>query len=311
MVLEMKSKTIHVSQGSQLNPQSQSELKIKNKLPPNNKTETTKGEVSLLRVFDDEIYAKLAYENHHVYCKNEPYPHIVFDNFLPRPLAELISREFPKVKNRNSSFKYHNHDNVSRHFLEDTRYFSNNLKLFSAAISSRSFLLFLETLTGIKALLPDPYFMGGGAMMTGSGGFLNVHIDFNWHQKIQAWRRCNALFYFTENWMPEYSGNLELWSQDGSKKMKEIEPLFNRVVIFSTTSESYHGQPSKVQAPKDVYRNVFSAFYYATEKNEKIDSRPHYTKYNAIDNRVNNTADFDTSPYTESITEDFLRNIRL
>ncbi len=152
--------------------------------------------------------------------------------------------------------------------------------------------------------------MGGGAMMTGNGGFLNVHIDFNWHQKLQAWRRCNVLFYLTRNWKPEYGGNLELWSKDGGEKIKEVEPLFNRVVIFSTTSESYHGQPGKIQTPKNVYRNVFSAFYYATEKNEKIDSRPHYTKYNATDNRVNNTADFETSPYAEGITEDFLRNVK-
>jgi Rps23 Pro-64 3,4-dihydroxylase Tpa1-like proline 4-hydroxylase len=265
---------------------------------------------SILNTFDDPKYSKLAYENSQLYKDNKPFPHIVFDNFLPELIAETISNEYPQVKNPNIAFKFHNHQNVSRFFLEDTRQFSNNLKLFSAAISSRSFLLFLETLTGTKALISDPYFMGGGAMMTGNGGFLNVHVDFNWHQKIQAWRRCNALFYLTKNWRSEYCGNLELWSTDGKTKIKEIEPLFNRVVIFDTTSKSFHGQPSKINTPKDVFRNVFSAFYYATEKNEKIDSSPHFTKYNVTDERNNNVASFKTSPYAESITEDYLKYIK-
>ena len=187
----------------------------------------------ILDIFNNEKYAKLAYDNSQLYKKNKPFPHIVFDDFLPQSIAKLISNEYPRVdEENNSNFKYHNHDNVSRHFLEDSRKFSSNLQLFSSAISSRSFLLFLETITGLKSLIPDPYFMGGGAMMTGNGGFLNVHVDFNWHQKLQAWRRCNVLFYLTEDWKSKYKGNLELWTKDGSQKVKEVEPIFNRVVIF-------------------------------------------------------------------------------
>jgi len=266
--------------------------------------------LAILNTFDDEKYSKLAYENSQFYKDNKPFPHIVFDNFLPEMTAKTISNEYPQVKNINSAFKFHNHQNVSRYFLEDSRQFSNNLKLFLTAISSRSFLLFLETLTGIKALLPDPYLMGGGAMMTGNGGFLNVHVDFNWHQKLQAWRRCNALFYLTQDWSCEYGGNLELWSKDGKSKIKEIEPIFNRVVIFDTTSESFHGQPSKINTPNHVFRNVFSSFYYASEKNEKIDSTPHYTKYNTTDERKGNVVDLKSSPYADGITEDYLKYIK-
>jgi len=267
-------------------------------------------DLSILNIFDDPYYSELAYENSYSYKENKPFPHIVIDNFMPLTTAQLISNEYPQVRNQSSAFKFHNHQYVSRYFLEDTREFSHHLKLFAAAISTRSFLLFLETLTGIKALIPDPYFMGGGAMMTGNGGFLDIHVDFNWHQKIQAWRRCNALFYLTKDWKSEYGGNLELWSTDGKSKIKEVEPLFNRVVIFDTTSESFHGQPNKINTPEDVYRNVFSAFYYASEKNEKIDSTPHFTKYNVTDARKNNVADFKTSPYAEGITEDYLKYIK-
>ena len=85
-------------------------------------------------------------------------------------------------------------------------------------LNSRKFLLFLEALTGLNSIIPDPFFMGGGAMMAGKGGFLNVHADFNYHHKLQSWRRINALFYLTPNWKSNWGGNLELWSKDKKKK---------------------------------------------------------------------------------------------
>lgn len=263
----------------------------------------------ILTLFDNAKYAQLAYDSRQTYQSNTPFPHIVFDNFLPDQMAHLIALEYPRIDTDSGNFKFHNHKNVSRYLLEDIRKYPLNLRLFASAINSRSFILFLETLTGIKALLPDPYFMGGGAMMSSSGGFLNIHVDFNWHQKMQVWRRCNALFYLTENWKDEYAGKLELWSDDGSVKITEIAPLFNRVVVFNTTSKSYHGQPVPFVAPAGTYRHVFSAFYYTSATSEDIAPLPHFTKYNGSDERQNNVAQRDTSPYSEGITADYLSEV--
>lgn len=144
-------------------------------------------------------------------------------------------------------------------------------------------------------------------MITNHGGYLNIHVDFNWHQKLQAWRRCNVLFYLTQDWKEEYEGKLELWSKDSKKKVKEITPLFNRVAIFNTTSTSYHGQPAPVLCPKDKPRRVFSAFYYATTKNEETEELPHYTRYK--DDQRDNQAEFEDSPYATGIVEDYLKDI--
>ena len=266
--------------------------------------------ISILEIFDDSKYAKLAFDNSKLYSSNDHFPHIVFDNFLPNDIAETLANEYPTTDNKKIDFKFHNHENTSRHFLDDSRFFSPNLKLFSSALSSRSFLLFLEILTGNKSLLPDPYFIGGGAMMSGNGGFLNIHVDFNWHQRLQVWRRCNILFYLTKDWNENYEGNLELWTTDGKAKVKEIEPPINRAVIFDTTNESYHGQPSKINTPDGIFRNVFSAFYYASTKNEKTDTVPHFTKYNTADERLDRVAKLDTSPYSELIITDYLKDVR-
>ena len=261
----------------------------------------------ILEVFTNKHFSQLAYDNRLIYQENNPFPHIVFKDFLPIDIANIIGNEYPQEIQDAQNYKFHNHKYVSRHFLEDVNVFSTNLKLFSNAISSRSFLLFLETLTGIKSLLPDPYFFGGGAMMTSKGGHLDIHVDFNWHQKLQLWRRCNVLFYLTHDWKEEYKGNLELWSKDGLKKIKEVTPIFNRVVIFNTTSNSYHGQPVPIKSPKDKFRNVFSAFYYSSERGEETDSEPHFTKYQK-DDRINKV-EFKNSPYSSKITSDYLKGV--
>ena len=261
----------------------------------------------ILTCFDDTRYAQLAYDKHEEYANNQPFPHMVFDNFLPPNVANAVAAEYPSVDEMRDKWRFHDNQNVSRFLLEDATLFSWRMKLFANAITSRSFLLFLETLTGLPALLPDPYFMGGGAMATGRGGFLNIHADFNWHQKLQGWRRCNALFYLTPNWKEEWAGEVEFWSTDGSKKVAAVPPLFNRMVVFTTTSESYHGQPSKILCPEGEYRRVFTAFYYRTERNDKTDEHPHFTKYNANNNNI--VANKDNSPFAQGITEDYLRNV--
>ena len=251
----------------------------------------------LLKIFDDKKYHRLAIDNKKIYVKNKPFPHIYFDNFLPKKIALSLSKDYPKIneiEKIDKNWKIHKNENNLRYLLEDSSLFKKNLKVFSMLTNSRKFLLFLETLTGLESIIPDPYFVGGGAMTTGTGGFLNIHADFNYHHKLQSWRRLNVLFYLTPNWKKKWGGQLELWSKNKKKKIKEIDPLFNRVVIFNTTSESFHGQPIPTICPKNVYRNVFSAFYYTNIKDKKTLSEPHFTRYSIKNN-----------PYATKIAKDY------
>ena len=251
----------------------------------------------LLKTFDNKKYQKLAIDNQKAYKKNKPFPHIYFDNFLPKELALSLFKDYPKINKIDRNWKIHKNQNVTRFMLEDSSLFKKNLKLFSMLTNSRKFLLFLETLTGLDLIIPDTYFVGGGAMTTGNGGFLNVHADFNFHHKLQSWRRLNVLFYLTPNWKKKWGGKLELWSKNKKKKITEIDPIFNRVVVFNTNSETFHGQPIPVTCPKNIYRNVFSVFYYSNIKDKKSLSDPHYTKYSIKNN-----------PYAKKILDDYKKN---
>ena len=248
----------------------------------------------LLTLFDDPRYAKLALRHHRRFKKNKPFPHIVIDDFLPRPVAKLLANEYPSPRAGRGKWKTHVNANVSRRFLEDVGSMSPSMRLFANAMGSKHFLLFLEALSGINCLIGDPYYIGGGAMLTGRDGFLKVHADFDWHHKLQAHRRLNALLYLTPGWKPEWGGDLELWSKDMKRRVHAVRPVFNRLVVFEVKDDANHGQPEPLRCPADVFRRVFSAFYYTTRKSDAEWKAPHFTLYKP-----------ENSPYGMSLQADY------
>ena len=126
-------------------------------------------DISILKIFDNDYYEKLAYEDKNEYESIGTLTHLEFGNFSLKNNADTLSIEFLIVKKQFFSFKLYDYKHIIDHILEDARHFSENIRSFSAAISSSSFLQFFGILTRIKSLIATPYFIGGGAMMTGSG----------------------------------------------------------------------------------------------------------------------------------------------
>ncbi len=224
-------------------------------------------------VFDDEMYARVAKGRHKDYIANTPFPHLAIDGFLPLGIADRLAQVYPSPDN--PTWTTHANPRVNRQFLGDETKYHPWFRQFAQAVNSRRFLLFLETLSGIKGLLPDPYFVGGGAMTAGPGHKLDMHVDFNWHYNLRAYRRLNALFYLTPGWQVAWGGALRLGVDT---VLNEYLPYFNRLVVFSTTEDSWHGQPVPLTCPEGIRRNVFSAFYYTAASPEQ-EADPHLTKY--------------------------------
>ena len=133
-------------------------------------------------------------------------------------------------------------------------------------LNSDVFLEYLQKLTGIKEILiSDPYLSGGGYHEIKSGGVLKVHADFNKHPRMNLDRRLNLLLYLNKDWDLSWGGNLELYNiNDLSKPAVSIEPLFNRCVIFTTTSFTYHGHPEPLACPEDQSRRSIALYYFST-----------------------------------------------
>jgi hypothetical protein len=50
-----------------------------------------------------------------------------------------------------------------------------------------------------------------------------------------------------------------------TKCYKKVAPLFNRMVIFRTDNESFHGHPSALKTPLHVYRKSIALYYYTSD----------------------------------------------
>lgn len=227
--------------------------------------------------FDNPRYAKLALEHAPLWQSAEPFPHVVIDNFLDEQIARALEREFPRAED--TEWVERNNKNNIRRFQHDETKLPPMIRQALRELNSRQFLLFVETLTGIDNLLPDPYFIGGGPHLAGRGDFLNIHADFNWHHKLQAHRRVNVLIYLNAGWQEEWGGHLELWDRSMTRRVKAILPIFNRMVAFKVADDSNHGQPQPLQCPPGVYRKALNLYYYTTRRDDTEITDPHFTLY--------------------------------
>jgi hypothetical protein len=248
-----------------------------------------------LGVFDDSRFARLAVDHAERYRGADPFPHIVIDDFLPVPLARALSAAFPTP----DSISWVTRDNANnrRRFQDDETKVPRILRHMLREMNSRQFVLFIETLTGIEGLLPDPYFIGGGVHISGTGDFLNIHADFNWHHKLQAHRRVNALLYLSDEWHEEWKGAVEFWDRDMKGPVSSALPLFNRLVVFSTGEHSNHGQREPNACPPGRLRKVLNLYYYTSQREDGDMDQPHFTLYKQS-----------ASPVAVALGEDFRRS---
>jgi Rps23 Pro-64 3,4-dihydroxylase Tpa1-like proline 4-hydroxylase len=207
----------------------------------------------------EEIKAK-GLELQSAYQNGTPFPNIVIDDFLPDALIEKALAEFPKVAGQDAVSFDRDQERYKTQFQPDE--LSPSMRAMFYAFNSRPFIRILENITGIKGLIPDPYFIGGGFHEILEGGHLSIHADFNHHLPMNLERRINVLIYLNKDWKDEYGGQLELWDRDMQRKAQSIVPLFNRCVIFNTDSTSYHGNPERVRHPHGVSRKSIALYYY-------------------------------------------------
>jgi len=199
------------------------------------------------------------------YIFADPYPHIVLDNFLPNDVAHLVLQNFPMQRLPNDV------NYVGEYFEHNKRqvlpYACNPIALNAFLFfNSLPFLRFLEGLSRIDGLIPDPHFVGGGFHEISSGGKLGIHADFRIHTTMHLQRRLNVLLYLNQDWKAEYGGFLELWDREMTRKVRSIEPIFNRCVIFNTDADSFHGHPDPLNTPNGITRKSMALYFYTASK---------------------------------------------
>jgi len=211
------------------------------------------------------------------FAKATPFHHVVIDDFLPKEVAEDLHRDF--VETPRERFHLFRKDGYADKFvLKEVEQMNPYTRLFFGEMNAAPMIRFLETVSGITSLIPDPYFTGGGFQEIQPGGALAVHADFNWNGELQLYRRVNALIYLNKDWKPEYNGDLQLWNADATVCEKRVYPIFNRCVVFETTSTNFHGHPLPLHCPPGMTRKAAALFYYTRDAPEgEEDAAPRKT----------------------------------
>lgn len=220
---------------------------------------------SATRFIDLEHWKAQLPELRQKYVSNSPYPHISIDHFLNAEELDKAEKEFPSVEDQ--GWIHYLHFNEKKHGLNKMELIPENCRELISELNSPEFIKFLEELTGIANLLPDESLEGGGLHQSVRGGFLNIHADFTVHPHKRNWRRrVNLLVYLNKDWKEEYNGHLELWTRDMKKCEVKILPVFNRIAVFNTDYDSFHGVPEVIQCPENSSRKSIALYYFTEEK---------------------------------------------
>jgi Rps23 Pro-64 3,4-dihydroxylase Tpa1-like proline 4-hydroxylase len=227
---------------------------------------------------------------------NEPFKHVIIDNFFPNEFASMLLEKFPdidsdiwertndkdiEVKLRT---KWKSEFDIPDGIIDAVR-----------ILNSSQFLHSMSELFNIEKIMPDPYFSGGGLNVTVSGGLLDVHVDGNYHDASGLNRRLNAIVYLNPNWQEGWGGEFGLYDATGDTLIKKVAPLHNRLVIFDTNDYSFHGLPDPLNSPQDEVRKSIILYYYTKEPRPSFQisvEEPHsalWKKRGLLDKRGNKT----------------------
>lgn len=193
----------------------------------------------------------------------KPYSHVVMDGFFDEVLLDRIVTDFPRRDSR---------DWINYDTPHETKQTSRGIaglspftQLLFLQLCSESFLQHIRYITGFSDLVMDPIFHGGGLHESVRGGWLNIHADWTKHPALPLTRRLNLIIYLNRDWDLSWGGELELWHPDAKTCGAKVPPLFNRAVLFPTTSETLHGFPTPLACPADRTRKSISVFYWSPD----------------------------------------------
>ena len=208
---------------------------------------------------------------------NNPFDHWIINDFLDVDTARQASKEFIDYDNPTEEIIHYSGWIAEKKACNRwDRFPPLTYRIFSNLLSV-DFIEKLSKITGISPLYPDIGLHGGGWHMHGKSGKLSVHLDYSIHPKLNLQRKLNLIVYLEEDYNPEWGGNLQLWSHDKDtnrpfEKVKEIEPIFNKAIIFDTTQKSWHGFPEPIHPPEGKMRKSF-AVYYMTDITSTAEER--------------------------------------
>lgn len=219
------------------------------------------------------------------YLSSTPFPHLIVDNLFPTALLQDVLQD---VKSLDHPIARNAYGSAKEFATPDPQAMGPTARRFLLDLCSARFCLFLEALTGIEGVIPDPHFEGGGVREIARDGFLRMHTGSSWNQKLRLDRRLSMLIYLNPDWDDRWGGHLELWDSEMKNQFIKVPPVFNKTVIFSTTDHSFYGFPNPLICPEDIRRRSLALSYYS---NDHYSNGHHSNRHPAAEVQFHQSAD--------------------
>jgi len=252
-----------------------------------------------LKSIAEDCAAKISAASEEIGYFENPFKHIVIDDFLDISLANFCLDQFPALTE--SSWEYSNDHDIEVKYRTTWKSEFDVPEGIVSAVRILNCSLLLSAMgqrLGIPKLIPDPYFTGGGLNATTKGGLLDVHVDGNYHDATGLNRRVNAILYLNKGWTESWGGELGLYDENGEVCVKKIAPIFNRLIVFESHDKSFHGLPEPLAFPSETPRKSIILYYYtrAGRPDEQVVVKePHSALWrgrNLLDKRGKKIRDF-------------------
>lgn len=132
---------------------------------------------------------------------------------------------------------------------------------------------------GFGKLVPDFSLWGSGMHSLSCGGVLGLHLDADHHAHVNLRRVLNGILFLNPEWCSEWGGNLEIWDAAKTRSIVQIAPVFNRLVLFATGDDTWHGVPQTLTCPESVQRMTLATWWYkADEPSALARARAHFAE---------------------------------
>ena len=211
----------------------------------------------------------------------KPFKHLILEDFLRPDVLQRMLEEFPQPPELPAK---QSESLVPKHMVRDISGLGGIYEKLDQALSSPGFTKYIESVTGIKDLIFDPEYFGGGTHNNQQGHALAPHVDFNYHPTTQLHRRLNIIIYLNEEWQTAWGGVLELrkdaWDPE-NQEIVSVLPVLGVCVIFETTETSWHGFDD-IKLPdshKDISRKSFAIYLYTQDRPADETQVEHSTVY--------------------------------
>ncbi len=210
------------------------------------------------------------------YQKHPSYGLINIPNFLSDEITKLCADELDNLPLEQG--KHFTRKGSSMYEYNDLSITPVQSKLIHEMHSSK-FIRWLERLTGVEKLLPDPHLIGAGYMKSFRGDTLQVHTDFNWVEETHLHRAVSIILYFNKNWDVDWGGSLKFYDFNNEKTLSSIKPDWGNMLVWNYHNLVYHGYPEPITCPENESRKGMRLFYYQSRSKPDAENPPHRSLY--------------------------------